>query len=40
MGDELEFLDTIHALGLLLGVHETAKRLPELFTAWPVGHTA
>lgn len=36
----LELVDAVHSLGLLLGVHKTAKRRLELFTTRPVSHTA
>ena len=38
--DSLELINAVHALGLLLRVHETAERGLELLAAGPVRHAA
>lgn len=35
----LELVNAIHALGLLLGIHETAECSLEVLSTWAVGHT-
>lgn len=39
-GDVLELVNAVHPLGLLLRVHKTAERRPELLAARAVRHAA
>jgi hypothetical protein len=34
----LELVNAVHALGLLLGINETAECSLEIFSTWAVGH--